>query len=114
MNDESTLKEIILSDDRSKSKLHYCCYCPDYQGGTKISRHLRIKHSNENEVKKAMDEKDPEVAILSFARLKLRGDHLHNLEVMIKKCGYLVVARANPNENPEDYMPCAFCKVCDE
>ena len=70
-----------------------------------------MKHFDENEVKKAMDETDPEAAILLFTKLKLRGDHLHNLEVMIKKYGNLVVSRANPDVNPEDYLPCAFCKV---
>ena len=41
-----------------------------------------------------------------------KGDHIHNLGVLRKKRGYLVVSRAPDgiNSYPEDFLPCVFCK----
>ena len=49
---------------------------------------------------------------LRFALIKSKGDHVHNLGVLRKKQGYLIVARLSDGitSNPEDYLPCAYCK----
>ena len=41
--------------------------------------------------------------------LRQKGNHLHNLEVVRQKRGYLVVAK-NTNHSWNEFLPCAFCK----
>jgi hypothetical protein len=64
-------------------------------------------------VLKATNEKDKKDEILRISMLIQKGNHLHNLEVVRQKRGYLVVARANTkytNHSWNEFLPCAFCK----
>ena len=62
---------------------------------------------------KATNEKYKKDEILRISMLVQKGNHLHNLEVVRQKRGYLVVARANTkntNHSWNEFLPCAFCK----
>ena len=98
-------KEIVVSD----KKVHYCYFCPGDQSSTQIQRHLRDSHANEIEVLKASNEKYKKDEILRISMLRQKGNHLHNLEVVRQKRGYLVVAKNN-NHSWNEFLPCAFCK----
>ena len=58
---------------------------------------------------KASNEKYKKDEILRISMLRQKGNHLHNLEVVRQKRGYLVVAKYT-NHSWNEFLPCAFCK----
>ena len=110
--DEEVMPADIIVSAKDGIKAHYCYYCPSDVRQTQIHRHLRLMHADEKEMKEVKNEKDSTIGGLKMTLLKLKGDHLHNLEVVRQKRGYLQVARAATNASADEFVPCAFCKVC--
>ena len=101
-----TIQEYIIAEDCNDSEIympglyesdirvwnlhHYCMYCA--YGGANVSRHLRNKHSDENEVAEILimelSGKDKDIQkdfAIKLEFLRMRGDHKHNLNVVEKK-----------------------------
>ena len=76
--------KITIKD--SASKTHICMFCGEQQ--LKLSRHLRRKHKDEAIVAEAMALKD---RCKAFERIRLRGDHHHNCNVLALGKGELIV-----------------------
>ena len=110
--DEEVMPADIIVSAKDGIKAHYCYYCPSDVRKTQIHRHLRLMHADEKEMKEVRNEKDSTIGGLKMTLLKLKGDHLHNLEVVRQKRGYLQAARAATNAVADEFVPCAFCKVC--
>ena len=93
-----------------KQKIHFCLFCGKLQ--RVISRHLKLMHDDEEEVKK-LENLPPKEKAQFLTELKNRGDHLNNLKVIEQQKGMLVVARKPNNPNAiklEDYGPCKCLK----
>lgn len=106
---------------RVYNSVHYCPYCKTAQ--TNFSHHILSKsHQKEEEVaqilkldpeksstrddkEKVMKERKKKIGLL-----RLRGDHLHNQNVLSKKRGQLLLTRRhNGKLNISDYGPCPRC-----
>ena len=100
---------------RSWKKDHCCLYCQ--KSVSKMARHLIDCHRLENEVKKAYDlpVKSPQRRKL-LEQLMCVGDYYHNMDVLEKGFGDLIVLR-RPTEQEclarqiqySDYTPCPGC-----
>ena len=92
----------------------YCCpFCKGYYA--KLPRHLESAHANEDEIAEmknlsGLSEKKRRNEI--FCKLRNIGNHLHNIEVLNKGTGFLmVVYRPNQTKEVERdyYIPCTMC-----
>ena len=105
---------------RAWDKRHFCVYCE--RPYFKIARHLEDKHKKELEVDTLLqllpDEKDSnetlktkrKLRMSGFLKLRKRGDYNHNIYVLQKGTGELVVERCPPQEVPyTSYLPCEHC-----
>ena len=102
-------------------KQHNCYFCNKLQ--KKISRHLLTVHSDEKIIAKLPSlskfKKDSECyTIVKEARdhvlykLEKLGDFEHNIDVLTKGVGTLLVSRRPAKDgkrNPSDYIPCKYC-----
>ena len=82
----------------------FCAY-----SGTNISRHLRTKHANETEVEEVIKPaNDSKTMAKQLELIRMKGDHKHNLEVIDKKEGNLVIARRRRQSefDSDQYGPC--------
>ncbi len=95
-----------------KDRYHYCLYCETPKPIVKIIRHLEAKHMDEMLVQSfsRMDIKSKERKKIT-TDLRLQGNHRHNLEVIEKGEGVLLVAKASsdPSKSWADYVPCKQC-----
>ena len=100
---------------RSWKKDHCCLYCHKYV--SKMARHLIDCHLLENEVKKAYDLpiKSPDRRRL-LEQLMHVGDYYHNVDVLEKGSGDLIVLRRPTQQEClarqiqySDYTPCPGC-----
>ncbi len=107
---EDDLKEIvILSVEMNKTKLHYCPFC--HKPSAKLPRHLRLCHGQEEDVLK-MEEMPRNELDNHMRALQLRGDHLHNIQVLKQERGHFIVARRPKSSETlthKDFLPCPFC-----
>ena len=93
---------------RTYDKLQYCLFCKHPQ--KKIARHLQTMHKNEQEVEDYVAEEDKTKKSEMLSKLRNIGNHLHNVEVIRKQEGELVV-KYQPDEDVPytDFMPCKSC-----
>ena len=75
----------------------------------KIARHLQTMHKNEQEVEDYVAEEDKTKKSEMLSKLRNIWNHLHNVEVIRKQEGELVV-KYRPDEDAPytDFMPCIF------
>ncbi|XP_054272746.1 uncharacterized protein LOC128993019 [Macrosteles quadrilineatus] len=104
----------VKRDDRGnivRSKGHCCMFC--YRVMTKLHKHFINIHSTEIEVAKllAMPKKSL-VRRNGFIDLGRIGDYHHNIEVLSKKSGELILVR-RPNRGEDvsysEFSPCPYC-----
>ena len=89
---------------------HYCFFCS--YSGSNISRHLRAKHGDQEEIKEIVNcGRDKKYVQQRLELLRMKGDHLHNLKVMQEQDGVVVIARRKQNMefDIEQYGPCPEC-----
>jgi len=74
-----------------------------------LSRHLQRQHSDNYLIAQVMA-KTGSARQQGLKRLKNLGSFLHNVDVLRKASGELIVARrSNSEQNPEKYLPCVHC-----
>ena len=108
----SIVESIFTASGREKKSSRvwnrdsYCCYCSF--SGININQHLKT-HTEKKEVRDILDDKINRSKRMSLLRIK--GNHQHNLDVLQKKQGELVVARRQQNHefSSEEYGPCSEC-----
>ena len=98
--------QIYSRNTKSKNRKLPCFYCDQFF--FHMSRHLLRKHGEETLVAGA--------SVLSSGRnLRLQqvvneGIYKHNVDVLKRKTGTLIIGRAPKNTRSEDdYLPCEFC-----
>jgi hypothetical protein len=96
---------------RLYDKKHSCFFCQKEY--SKIARHLKQVHGEEEEVIKALSyQPNAQERIEQFEKLCRMGNFNHNMKVLDVNEGELKVVRrppANTTPNPGDYLPCKFC-----
>jgi len=111
---EQTTNDIVVAvtdnaSGRKYDKRSYCCFCKMAQ--SKLVRHLRLVHRNEEEVEELMNESDKQRKNLIISKLRNMGNHQHNRSVIESGKGeFLVTYR--PKEEGADYRNYAPCKYC--
>lgn len=93
-------------------KQNFCTFC-EKSISSKISRHLLNVHKDQPRVSKLFIlPKKSQQRNLDLEMLANEGNFKHNIEVLRKKEGCLVVARrdGSVDKRPGDYLPCQFCK----
>ena len=89
-------------------KKPYCFYCGTEQ--SQIQRHWQTKHGNEREVIELATLKDKTERCKRICKLRNMGNHLHNIEVLQRQEGELLVTYRSRNAaSASDYVPCEFC-----
>lgn len=90
-------------------KKYYCLFCEaPYH---RLPRHLIAKHSDEDEVKRYKDAKEPERGIL-LMKMRNLGNHQHNTRVFRDGHGTIeVVYRSSSGKgaSADAYVPCQHC-----
>lgn len=104
-----TVMQTSNGERRMWDKKHFCYYCDKPQ--SKMTRHLETVHGKEPEVAGASLEVDAEKRKIRFMKLRNIGDHRHNVEVLKKGEGSLLVGYRPPNKSadPKAYGPCINC-----
>ncbi len=97
------------SNKRKWDRRNYCVYC--LKPYPKLARHILAVHKTEAEVKDfaclppKSKQRRSKIKILT-----MKGNHLHNTEVLKSGTGTLLPARRTAEiKAPEDYLPCEFC-----
>ena len=91
-------------------KRHACYYCSTLI--TNVWRHYHLQHSGEVEVQNILCSKHNEKK-RAINRLRMLGDYYHNVQVLSKKSGQLIVVRrpsSNKQASYRDFLPCVGCK----
>ncbi|XP_054272031.1 uncharacterized protein LOC128992470 [Macrosteles quadrilineatus] len=103
----------VKKNDRGKviRTGHCCMFC--YKVMNKLHRHFQVKHSTEIEIAKLLAMPiNSLVRRNGFIDLARIGDYHHNIEVLSKKSGKLIVVR-RPSLGEEfsyrKYTPCPYC-----
>ncbi|XP_041466961.1 uncharacterized protein LOC121417348 [Lytechinus variegatus] len=96
-------------DGRRKfDKKYFCLYCE--KSVSKIPRHLVKLHYTEAAVIDFVHEKDPILKDAKLAKLRNLGNHRHNMHVLQKGKGSLIVKkRPTLGADPREYIPCSYC-----
>ena len=93
-------------------KKNFCTFCG--KCSTKISRHLLSVHKDEMRVRPILFlEKRSTERMVNLELLANEGNFKHNMEVISKGSGFLVVARRSEYMDfleYHDFFPCEFCK----
>ena len=78
---------------------------------SKLPDHLIAKHEDGEDVISYMAEEDPREKNKKYIKIRNLGNHPHNIRVLKKRDGHLIV-RYRPNgdnADPDMYGPCPFC-----
>ena len=96
---------------QSYDKIHYCTFCGN-QICSKISRHLLNVHVGEMAVKGilCMPKGSRQQRRTKLQRLTDEGNFKHNITVMQKGEGEIVVGKRTVDKSACDYTVCEFCK----
>lgn len=96
-------------DCRKYDKKFVCLFCGNWR--SKLPDHLKAKHDEEEEVIRYMEEKDPSEQEKIYIKIRNLGNHLHNVRVLRKREGHLIVKYRPSGEsaNADLYGPCPFC-----
>ncbi|KAM4592751.1 uncharacterized protein PAE49_003226 isoform 2-T2 [Odontesthes bonariensis] len=90
-------------------KRNYCLYCE--KSYTKITRHLKQKHSDKPDVAKALAHKEGSpMHCLLMTKVRNMGNYHHNCSVLSSGKGQIIPKRqATYPSAATDYLPCKFC-----
>lgn len=96
-----------------RDKKHCCLFCDKLL--INLARHLENCHAEENDVAKllVLPKKSTERRV-GFIKIARKGDYFHNINILTKKQGELIIAR-RPSANQakactyKDYLPCPDC-----
>ena len=106
-----TIKHVSRKDGnklRFFDKRQCCFYC--FKLHSKISKHYQVCHSTEEKVKEIMKHSPGELKNMLMEELRHLGNYNHNLKVLKKKSGNLIVVRRPTNKTGYDrYLPCVHC-----
>jgi hypothetical protein len=93
---------------RTYDRRHACYFCGSLD--SKVSRHWGKAHKDEVEVARIQAISDKVLKDKEHERLRHMGDFSHNIKVLQKGEGSLIVSR-RPTEarNAEEYLPCLYC-----
>lgn len=92
-----------------KKNRHACYYCgPGTKLLSKCLRHINAIHWKESEVIK-MNLMKREERLLVQEKIRNLGDYLHNLDVIERGYGELLVKISSKNHNAAKYIPCDSC-----
>lgn len=92
---------------RCYDKTAYCVVCSKPQ--KKLPVHLQ-QHASEPEVEEYLNEKSPSKKNIILTKLRNRGNHNHNCDVVKEGKGELIVVyRPTVYGDPSDYQPCVHC-----
>jgi hypothetical protein len=101
----------VKKSDRVYDSKHLCPFCWRWQ--TNFSHHVLSKqHCEEPEVKKILEfDANSKERKRLLTILRLKGEHKHNLQVVAKKDGELLIGRriADDDFDMEAYTPCPNC-----
>lgn len=90
------------------TKRPYCYYCGVQH--SQVQRHWFSKHGSEKYVIEIDKCKDKVKRRQLIGRLRNLGNHLHNVDVLSKDCGELMVThRKHSHCKAKDYVPCDRC-----
>ena len=94
---------------RIYDKKNYCLYCE--KPFSKITRHLKQKHSDKVEVAEALAHRQGSTMhILLLGKIRNMGNYHHNCSVLSSGNGQIVPKRqATYQTTATDYLPCKFC-----
>ena len=95
---------------QSYDKIHYCKFCGN-QIRSKMSRHLLNVHADETSVKEILlMAKGSKERRAGLQRLTNEGNFSHNIDIIQKGKGEIVVGKRFANKSAHDYTACEFCK----
>ncbi|XP_074026472.1 uncharacterized protein isoform X2 [Leptinotarsa decemlineata] len=101
---------VFKSNNRTKSKVHFCKYCMKLQ--TKFARHLENKHKNEESVAEflRLPKKDISRSQL-IQKIRVEGDFLYNTQNKYNLEGNLIVVRCptSKQRTADQFRPCGNC-----
>lgn len=118
-NEAETLEQVqstpthcmVTSDPPGACKKSYCYFCGVAQ--SQIQRHWFAKHGSERqvvEIDKCKENKDKQTRNQLIARLRNLGNHHHNVQVLRKGQGEIIVThRKSTEEDVGQYVPCGQC-----
>ncbi|XP_064643399.1 uncharacterized protein LOC135497602 [Lineus longissimus] len=93
---------------RTYDRRHSCYFCGALD--SKVSRHWGKAHKDEMEVAKIQAISDKAHKDKEKERLRHMGDFSHNIKVLQKGEGSLIVSRRpSVARNAEEYLPCIYC-----
>ncbi|XP_056003954.1 uncharacterized protein LOC125662207 isoform X6 [Ostrea edulis] len=104
-----TIQKSNNEKGRKWDKKEYCLFCE--KSSTNIRKHYLKSHKTETEVQKIMRlPLRSKNRTAEITRLRNAGNYKHNVSVLKKESGELVVvARQSNDSKPEDYLPCDEC-----
>ena len=95
---------------QSYDKIHYCKFCGN-QIRSKMSRHLLNVHVDETAVREILlMPKGSKERRARLQKLTNEGNFSHNIDVIQKGKGEVVVGKRFANKSAHDYTACEFCK----
>ena len=110
-NETHNIKVTFTNKDvcRKYDKKSYCYFCQKPQ--LKLARHLRTVHKCEEEVEKYINTNDFASKNQQLMKLRNMGNHEHNLKVIQKRTGELVVQHRPTTKDADytEYVPCKYC-----
>ena len=96
------------STSRKYDRKSYCCFCGVQQ--SKLVRHFRLKHQDEDDVRSLIGENDKAKKNLAVLKLRNLGDHEHNRTVVERGSGeFLVRYRPKADADYRSFVPCRYC-----
>jgi hypothetical protein len=96
---------------RKYDKLLACLFCHKLLK-QKIKRHLVAVHAREPEIVELSHITSESERSLGYSRLVSRGNFVHNVKVLEKGEGTLIVGRrTNRQVAVSDYLPCIYCQT---
>jgi len=91
-------------------KTHHCIFC-GVQIRNKISRHLINVHSDETVIREIMFlPKRSSLRRAKLQKLANEGNFKHNVDVIRKGRGEIVVGKREPMKSATEYTACEYCK----
>ena len=100
----------IPSNEKKGHKMtvkHYCLFCGNPQ--KRLKRHLMTKHKGEKQMIPLLNA-DKKKEKTELAKLRHAGDHAHNIKVLNKGEGDIVVKRRKRKQTSLDrFVPCSKC-----
>lgn len=92
-------------------KFAYCYFCSKKIAG-RIARHFKDLHAAEREVTQMLLLTSKEEQKKASQMLKNKGNNKHNSDVISKREGEIIVARAPADESKFDYREYSPCDLC--